>query len=173
MGERSKYSEAQRLAALAYYKQDGRIKQTAQAFNLPYKTVQNWIVEYREQGEETLADTEEQMAVYKKALTAEMRRVMGLALKQVVTKLDGATAYQATTIFGILFDKVNIMEGTATPAGGNLTINNTIINQMPDQEAEKLMAKALQRMQGKVIEASYNVEPDQNNTSDNSSQQEE
>ena len=170
MGERSKYSEAQRLAALAYYKHDGRIKQTAQAFNLPYKTVQNWVVEYRDQEPETVTDTEEQMAVYKKALTAEMRNVMGLALKQVVKRLDGATAYQATTIFGILFDKVNIMEGTATPAAGSLTINNTYINQMPDQEAEKLMAKALQRMQGKVIEASYTVENDSDASSSESAE---
>lgn len=178
MAERSKYSDALKISALAFYEHDGRIKQTAEAFNLPYKVVQNWVVDHRNGKFEEkygVADTAEQIAEYKKALGAEMRKVMQMALKQVVKKLDGANAYQATTIFGILFDKIQIIEGGSmigNPAG-SLTINNTYINQMPDQEAEKLMAKALQRMQGKVIEASYTVEDDQNDSVDSSCESKE
>lgn len=163
-----RYSDAQRLAALAYYKQDGRIKQTAQAFDIPYKTMQNWIVEYQEQEPETLEDTEERMAIYKKELTAEIRNVMKMALQQVVKKMDGANAYQATTIFGILFDKVNILEGNLIQgAGGNLTINNnTIINQLPDQEIERLKARLMARehqRQAGAVEADFEVIQEKSN----------
>jgi len=140
--------------------------------------VQSWIVEYREQEPETLADTEEQIAIYKKELTAEIRNVMKMALQQVVKKMDGANAYQATTIFGILFDKVNILEGNLIQgAGGNLTINNnTIINQLPDQEVERLKARLMAREQQRMaeaVEADFEVIQEKSDIDDSSSDPEE
>jgi hypothetical protein len=137
--------------------------------------MQNWIVEYQEQEPETLGDTEERMAIYKKELTAEIRSVMKMALQQVVKKMDGANAYQATTIFGILFDKVNILEGNLVQgAGGNLTINNTIINQLPDQEVERLMARAMERRRkAGAVEADYEVIQGKSDINDSSSDPEE
>ena len=172
----SKYSNALKLCALAYYDQDGRMTETSRAFNVPYSTIKDWITS-RENGDfwdkNQIADPDGQTAIYKKALAAEMRQVMQLALKQVIDKLPKATAYQATTIFGILFDKVNILEGNGNPApGGNLTINNTYINQMPDQEAERIMSKAIERMRGRAVDADFTVVNDQNNNGDNSSEPE-
>lgn len=162
-----KYSDPFKISALTQYDLTGQLRPTAKAFGIPSSTLKNWITE-RAKGEMTIEYAPEMVAQIKKKLISRSVTIMDKALNRIDETIDKCSAPQAATVYGILHDKVAMMEGTATPTGGNLTINNTYINQLPDAEAERLMKKAIGRMQGKVIEASYTVEDDQSDSIDSS-----
>lgn len=160
--ERSKYTDAFKISVLAEYDLDGQMKATAKRNGVPYKTMRNWVDQRREQGLESFGpESQAQMDLVKKEMVRRSADIMSKALQVIESKLDDCSAPQAATVYGILHDKMTTMEGQITGTGSGTT--NIIINQIPDEEASRLMAKALDRldrMKGRSLQTSYEIEED-------------
>ena len=169
MGDRKRTydrkNDAVKVAALARYDLLGKVRETAREFNIPPATLSTWIKE-RKVGELAVCNLEDRIEQTKKVMIQETKNVMDKALKVIDRKINDCNAYQAATIYGILFDKIQKMEG-AEGAGDGTTINNTYIMQMPEQEQYGLMAKVAERMKNRdVIEAVAEVLSEDNNSGD-------
>ena len=150
MGEGSKYSDELKVACLAEYDLDGRIRTTARKFNVPPSTLTDWIAK-RKSGELDVPNVNERVEQSKKVLMEKTKNAMDMALDVVIDKIDGCNAYQAATVYGILSDKLARMEGIMDPSGGSTT-NNVIINNMSKEDTMKLLDRAMSRMTTDVIE---------------------
>ena len=150
MGEGSKYSDELKVACLAEYDLDGRIRTTARKFNVPPSTLTDWIAK-RKSGELDVPNVVDRVERSKKQLIEKTKSALDMALDVVIDKIEDCNAYQAATVYGILSDKLARMEGIMDPSGGNTT-NNLIINNMSKEDISKLLGRAMSRMQPDVIE---------------------
>ena len=150
MAAGSRYSDELKVACLAEYDLDGRIRATARKFKVPPSTLTDWIAQ-RKSGELAVSDAEERIAQSKKQLMEKTKSALDMALDVVIDKIEDCNAYQAATVYGILSDKLARMEGIIDPSGGNTT-NNLIINNMSKEDISKLLGRAMSRMQPDVIE---------------------
>jgi transposase-like protein len=149
LGEGSKYSDQLKISALAAYDLDGRIRTTAKQFNIPPSTLTKWI-EQRKEWALDVQHPEERIELTKNELLKETKIVMDKALKVIDKKIGDCNAYQAATIYGILFDKAERIEGASKEQNAG-TINNFIIGSLGESEAVDLMIRAAERMKGKKI----------------------
>ena len=85
-------------------------------------------------------------------LIGNIEVTMQSALQQVYEKLPQASAAQAATIFGILFDKRNIMLGNATQSATNVYIDTS---GMDDESKADLLRRALSRTE--MVESKANA----------------
>ena len=148
MGEGSKYSDQLKVAALAQYDIDGRIRTVARQFNIPPSTLTDWI-QKRKDGELDVVDAEQRIEHNKKVLIDKSVTIMGKALEVVEAKINACSAPQAATVYGILHDKVQAMQGALQQTGS--VTNNIMINGVGEEEASRIMTKVLSRMRGRDI----------------------
>jgi hypothetical protein len=141
---KTKYSDKVKVAALAEYDVSHQIRPTAAAFQVPPSTLMSWIKE-REAGTLEVADLETRIAQTKKALVDKSITIMDKALDVIERKIDACSAPQAATVYGILPDKVQAIQGTGGPEAGSVT-NNIMINGLGEEEASRIMQKVLARM---------------------------
>ena len=139
------YPDNVKVAALAAYDISHQTRATARDFGIPSSTLRSWI-KAREAGVSGVDNLDERIALTKKSLMDQTLILMDKSLKQIDAKIDKATAIQAATIFGILHDKLAVMQGQVEAAEG-ATINNTfILNMQGSPEAVRLMQRSLSRM---------------------------
>lgn len=151
--ERSKYTDTFKISVLAEYDMNGQMKATATRNGVPYKTMRNWVDQRREQGMESFGpDAQEHIILVKKEMIRRSVNIMSKALNVIEEKLDACSAPQAATVYGILHDKMAMLEGQGGDGSGT---TNIFINQMPDDEASRLMGKALERMRSRAIPTEY------------------
>ena len=105
-------------------------------------TVLRWVDEY----EQDANRAQELHAAYNDRLQEHellnMQMVRRRALQQVYDRLPEASAAQAATIYGILFDKEQILRGNAQAAQTNVFIDTS---GMSDADKADLLSKALKR----------------------------
>lgn len=105
-------------------------------------TVRRWVDEY----EQDASRAQELHAAYNDRLQEHellnMQMVRRRALQQVYDRLPEASAAQAATIYGILFDKEQILRGNAQAAQTNVFIDTS---GMSDADKADLLTKALKR----------------------------
>lgn len=148
--KRSKYSDSLRVAALAEFDVSHQLRKTAAAFGIPHNTLAEWI-KGREQGTLDVVDLEARIDQTKKTLVSKSIVIMDKALDVMDRKIDGCTAIQAATVYGILHDKVQAIQGNGGPEPGSVT-NNIMINGMNEEEASRIMEKVLARMKSDPVE---------------------
>lgn len=106
------------------------------------RTVKRWVDEY----EQDANKAQELHAAYNDRLQEHellnMQMVRRRALQQVYDRLPEASAAQAATIYGILFDKEQILRGNAQAAQTNVFIDTS---GMSDVDKADLLSKALKR----------------------------
>jgi hypothetical protein len=120
MGRRSDYQkrsytvETRAWTLLAVECNRGNYQRTARALGLPEPTVRAWAKERR--GHKRLAEVQTVYDQKKQELLVGMREVMSLIIGELKTpkRLKEASTTQLAVTFGILFDKVQLVEGKPT-----------------------------------------------------------
>lgn len=139
------YQEWQVIQAVSLYNLYHNYEQVSKELDIPVGTIQNWV-----RGDKGTIPVEEKITDFtlrteagQKRMLDAMQLVMSEALQQVHRKIGDTSAAQAATIFGILFDKMQIMLGNAQ----NVTNNNILIDMsgMSQDDKQRLMQRALAR----------------------------
>lgn len=139
------YSEYQIIQAVSLYNLYHNYAQVSRELDIPVPTIQSWVK--GDKGtvpvDEKITDFSMRTAEGTKRMLDAMQMVMGEALQQVHLKIKDTSAAQAATIFGILFDKIQVMLGNAQ----NVTNNNILIDMsgMSQDDKQRLMQRALAR----------------------------
>lgn len=144
-----KHSDTLKVSAITRYDLTHQLRATAREFDIPPTTLSTWLTE-REKGTLDIVDLEERIEHTKKELLDNTKTAMSKALQVIIDKVDNCNAYQAATIYGILFDKAEKMEGAGREGQGSTT-NNFIIGSLGEDEAMKLLTRTFDRMKGKDI----------------------
>ena len=113
----------------------------ADATGIPETTIHRWVRDI-ERNEEMRERYRELVKDCNDAMLGNIEMTMQTALQQVYKKLPEASAAQAATIFGILFDKRSIMLGNAQSASTNVFIDTA---GMTDDAKADLLRRALSR----------------------------
>ena len=142
-GMGTRYTAWQVVNALALQRLYGNIAAVARDTGIPDSTVRHWVHNQKKiletMGEDAPYLVED--AVQKQI--KNMQFVMDEALQQVHRRIGDASAAQAATIFGILFDKQQIMLGRYNQQQTtNIFIDSSA---MSDEEKLILMQRALDR----------------------------
>lgn len=158
------YTEYQVIQAVALYNLYRDYQKVSVELDIPAATVKSWVLDQRGNGDRTagIEDFSLRTEDARKRLLDSMSFVMTEALQQVHKGIDQASPAQAATIFGILFDKMQIMLGNYA----NATQNNIYIDmQGMDQNAKAdLMRRALNRSDQQQIEANISDNVDSQNS---------
>ena len=147
------YQEWQVIQAVSLYNLYHNYQQVSKELDIPAETIRSWVkggsnidsAERRFGDDFSLRTTEGT-----KRMLDAMQMVMGEALQQVHKKIGDTSAAQAATIFGILFDKMQIMLGNSQ----QITNNNILIDMsgMTADDKQRLMARALARQQDQDVQ---------------------
>ncbi len=139
------YSEYQVIQAVSLYNLYHNYAQVSRELDIPVATIQSWV--RGDKGtvpvDEKITDFSMRTEAGQKRMLDAMQMVMSEALQQVHKKINDTSAAQAATIFGILFDKMQIMLGNAQ----QITNNNILIDLsgMTADDKQRLMQRALAR----------------------------
>lgn len=141
LGVTSRYDRDTITKAIALYSLYHNFNKVGEIMGIGSQTVAKWI--------HGMEENEKLKEVYKthgdiiqKDLMAATSITMEKALQVVYDKLDEASSAQAATIFGILFDKRNIMMGNASATNTNVIIDTS---GMSDDDKAQLLRRALSR----------------------------
>lgn len=148
------YSDSLKISAIAQYDLSHQVRATARDFGIPHTTLLSWLKQ-RERDTLDISDYDYRIDHYKKILIDQSITLMGKALDQIDTKIADCNAVQAATVYGILHDKVAIMQGQV--AGQGNTTNNLNIMVGSPEEAARLMQRTIDRMHGKGAETPQDV----------------
>ena len=146
------YTEYQVIQAVSLYNLYHDYKRVSRELDIPVSTLESWV-----RGNKGTIPVDEKIENFsvrtaegQKRLLDSMQLVMTEALQQVHRKIEDSSAAQAATIFGILFDKMQIMLGNAQ----QVTNNNILIDMsgMSQDEKSRLMQRALARQAEQIPE---------------------
>jgi len=158
------YTEYQVIQAVALYNLYRDYQKVSLELDIPAATIKTWVQDQRKSGDRTgnIEDFSLRQEAARKRLLDSMSFVMTEALQQVHKGIDQASPAQAATIFGILFDKMQIMLGNYSQA----TQNNIYIDmQGMDQNAKAdLMRRALNRSDQQQIATNISDNVDSQNS---------
>ena len=135
----------------------GSVAAVARDTGIPESTIRNWVKDQKR----VLAEIEDRsnytLDEAVKNQIQNLQFVMNEALQQVHKRIGDASAAQAATIFGILFDKQQIMMGRYDQKQTtNIFIDSSA---MSDEEKLILMRRALDRKkEAEALEAAEIVE---------------
>lgn len=154
------YSDAQIANAIAMYRLYHNYQQVGKELNIPVSTVKSWVLRF--ESWEDADNFEVMIAESQKSMIRSMQLLQNDALRQIKLKLPDASAVQAATIFGILCDKMAVMQSNAS----QITNNNIFINTdaMSDDDKFILLQRALQRkkeaemLEAEVVEEATEME---------------
>lgn len=139
------YSSWQITQALALYSLYGNLTQVSEELDIPAGTIQNWV-----RGNKNATPVDVRVEDFslrseeaRKRLIDSMSFVATEALQQVHRKLPDTSAAQAATIYGILYDKLQIALGNFQ----QVTNQNILIDMSGMSEGDKtlLMQRVLDR----------------------------
>ena len=139
------YSSWQVTQATALYSLYGNYKQVSEELDIPEGTIREWV-----QGTSLVTPVDVRVEDFslrfeeaRKRLIDSMSFVATEALQQVHRKLPDTSAAQAATIYGILYDKLQIALGNFQ----QVTNNNILIDMSGMSEGDKtqLLQRALAR----------------------------
>ena len=145
------YTEYQIIQAVSLYNLYHDYKRVSRELDIPVSTLESWV--RGNKGtipvDEKIEDFSVRTAEGQKRLVDAMQLVMTEALQQVHRKINDSSAAQAATIFGILFDKMQIMLGNAQ----QVTNNHILIDMsgMSQDDKQRLMQRALARQSAEQI----------------------
>jgi hypothetical protein len=139
------YSNWQITQALALYSLYGNFRQVSEELDIPAGTIQAWVKgnEMATPADVRIEDFSLRYDEARKRLIDSMSFVATEALQQVHRKLPDTSAAQAATIYGILYDKLQIALGNFQ----QVTNNNILIDMSGMSEGDKtlLLQRALAR----------------------------
>lgn len=139
------YTEYQVIQAVALYNLYRDYNKVSLELDIPKATIQSWVQDSTNDRNRivNIEDFSLRTEDARKRLLDSMSFVMTEALQQVHKGIDSASPAQAATIFGILFDKMQIMLGNYA----NATQNNIYIDMQGMDSTAKadLMRRALNR----------------------------
>lgn len=153
----ARYSDWQIINCLALQRLYGSVAAVARDTGIPESTIRNWVKDQKR----VLAEIEDRsnytLDEAVKNQIQNLQFVMNEALQQVHKRIGDASAAQAATIFGILFDKQQIMMGRyEQKQTTNIFIDSSA---MSDEEKLILMRRALDRKkEAEALEAAEIVE---------------
>lgn len=149
------YTDEDILKVLALYNLYHNQAQVARETGIPATTVNRWINNIdMERRKELMGNFDHRLQQTQNRLMNTMAYVADEALTQIHKKIDSASAAQAATIYGILFDKQQIMAGNS---GGpsSVTFN---LNGISQNDAADLMQRVLDRTkQSNVIQSDAKI----------------
>lgn len=136
------YPQELKLQAVALSLVYGSASKAAKELDLPADTVRKW-KDSMEADPEIMKAIEER----KGSLVNRMQLVMDRALEQTWSRMGDASAAQAATIFGILFDKKTIAEhgGSNVDNGVETTIIYNDLRSMDAEDKEEMLQRILNR----------------------------
>ena len=148
------WSDQDYVETMALYNLYHNYSEVSRQTGVPASTIQNWV---RDQGQRKtkIFRYDQRLKETQDRLMESMGYVAEKALQQTYEKLPDASAAQAATIYGILFDKQQMIVGSA--GSSNFNFNLDLSGMDPDQ-AVSLMQRVIDRKQEKpVIEADAEV----------------
>ena len=141
------YAEYQVIQAVSLYNLYHDYQKVSKELDIPVSTIQSWVK--GDKGtipvDSKIQDFSIRTAEGQKRLLDAMSFVMTEALQQVHSRIQDTSAAQAATIFGILFDKMQIMLGNHQ----QVTNNNILIDMsgMSQDDKSWLMQRVLSRQE--------------------------
>lgn len=141
------YTDADYVQAIALYSLYGNQAQVARELKIPVTTVHAWI--HDEERRKTIVNYDQRLKETQDRLMQSMGFVAEEALQQVHRKLPDASAAQAATIYGILFDKQQMIAGN-TGTNVNFSVD---VSGMDAEAVDSLLKRVLDRRQNQVVEA--------------------
>ena len=136
------YSDEDYIRVMALYNLYHNKSQVARETGISLSTIQRWITNARGNRAEKIKHYDQRLKQTQDRLMQTMGFVADEALQQVHKKLPEASAAQAATIYGILFDKQQIMAGNAGTTNLNLSFD---MSGMSADDATSLMQRVLDR----------------------------
>lgn len=137
-----RYTDQDVINAIALYRLYHNYEEVSRELRIPAPTIHDW-VNNRHGMQDRIDFLSKRVDDAAKRMYGNMQYVMDEALQQIHRRLGDASAAQAATIFGILFDKQQVMLGNQAQQ----TTNNIYIDTggMSDEDKLMLMQRALDR----------------------------
>ena len=144
------------VQVVALYNLYHNYNEVSRQTGVPVSTVQSWVTNKERQ--KSIYSYDQRLKTTQDRLMESMGYIGEKALQQINEKLPDASAAQAATIYGILFDKQQMIVGNS--GSSNFNFNLDLSGMDPDQ-AVSLMQRVIDRKQEKpVIQAEAEVVSD-------------
>lgn len=147
--ERRSYTDDDVARVFALYNLYHNQAQVSRETGIPAPTINRWITGTdAERRKALMGNFDQRVQATQDKLMKAMGFVAGEALQQVHRKINDASAAQAATIYGILFDKQRLaMENLS----GSSTGNTFIINGMSGDDTMQLLQRVLERQKQRQV----------------------
>ena len=132
----------------------GSLAQVCKERGIPYETARGWVRDRDSLGfpkSDTIALIKDQWVDKGQDLVARVFENAELALKQVKMKLPEASASQAAVVFGIMMDKVPVMQAAAVDTG------NTKESAVSKDDVLKLAKTLVDCLEPDIVDAEFEV----------------
>lgn len=129
------------IRVLALYNLYRNLNQVSRETGVPVTTVHRWVTE-KDKRTANINHYDQRLQETQDQLMQAMGFVGQEALQQIHKKLPDASAAQAATIYGILFDKQQILSGSNNQASVNLSFDLTGLSA---DDTASLMQRVLDR----------------------------
>lgn len=158
------YTDEDVIRVLALYNLYHNMSEVSRETGFPLATIQRWIAKERDADPDRPSTRIQYYDQRLKQTQDRLMHTMGFvadeALQQVHKKLPDASAAQAATIYGILFDKQQLMSGNAGGQGNTFHFN---LSNLSADDAANLMERVLDRQrQTRAVPVSAQVVDDGN-----------
>lgn len=153
MSGKNKYSNTEVIEAVALARLYGNIKKAAKELGISYDTLYNWANKKYKSNE--IVDFDRHVAEAYETMLQNNLFLMSESQRVIHEKLPAASAAQAATIYGILFDKNKILMDMSreTVGSGQIPIN---VEAISVEEQDALIERYMQRKaEAEAIDTEY------------------
>ena len=141
--------------AVALYNLYHNYSEVSRQTGVPVATIRSWVLDTDRH--KAILNYDQRLKETQDRLMQAMGFVAEEALQKVHEKLPEASAAQAATIYGILFDKQQMIAGNTGSTNFNLSMD---LSGMDPEAAASLMRRVLDQKQSQVIETEGETVPD-------------
>lgn len=149
------YSDEDFIRVMALYNLYHNLSQVSRETGISLTTVRRWVLSDDTDKFKDIQCYDQRLQSTQDRLMQSMGFVADEALQQVHKKLPEASAAQAATIYGILFDKQQIMAGNTNQGTLNLSFD---LSGMSADDTASLMQRVLDRQkEAKILQVESKV----------------